>query len=66
MSGTTIGNGCIIAAGSVVTKDLEAYWIYAGVPAKKIRKRFETLEDENSHIAILAEKKSYSNLEQHI
>ena len=56
MSGISIGNGCIIAAGSVVTKNLDPYWIYAGVPAKKLRKRFETLEDENSHIAILAEK----------
>lgn len=57
MSGVTIGNGCVIAAGSVVTKNLEPYWIYAGVPAKKLRKRFETLEDENVHIAILSQKK---------
>lgn len=54
MSGVTLGNGCIVAAGSVVTEDLEPYWIYAGVPAKKIRKRFETIENENTHIAILA------------
>jgi chloramphenicol O-acetyltransferase type B len=50
MSGVTLGNGCIVAAGSVVTKDLDPYWIYAGVPAKKIRKRFDTLEDELLHI----------------
>lgn len=54
MSGVTIGNGCIVAAGSVVTKDLEPYWIYAGVPAKKIRKRFDNIEDEDRHIRILA------------
>jgi acetyltransferase-like isoleucine patch superfamily enzyme len=53
MSGVTIGNGCIVAAGSIVTKDLEPYFIYAGVPAKIIRKRFETIEDENKHIGIL-------------
>ncbi len=50
MSGVTIGSGCIIAAGSVVTKDLEPYFIYAGIPAKKIKKRFETIEKEELHI----------------
>jgi chloramphenicol O-acetyltransferase type B len=50
MSGVNIGNGCIVAAGSIVTKDLEPYWIYAGSPAKKIKKRFETDEDEKLHI----------------
>lgn len=35
-----IGNGAIIASGSVVTKDVEAYSIVGGVPAKLIRKRF--------------------------
>jgi len=39
-SGTKVGNGCCIAAKSVVTKDLESYSIYAGVPAKFIKKRF--------------------------
>ena len=50
MSGVTIGNGCIIAAGSIVTKDLESYWIYAGSPAKKMKKRFDSESDEKSHI----------------
>jgi virginiamycin A acetyltransferase len=36
----TIGNGAILAAGSVVTKDVAPYAIVAGVPAKEIRKRF--------------------------
>lgn len=31
-----IGNGSIIGAGSVVTKDVEAYSIVVGNPAKKI------------------------------
>lgn len=39
-SGITIGDGAIIGAGSIVTKDVEPYTIVAGVPAKKIRKRF--------------------------
>jgi chloramphenicol O-acetyltransferase type B len=53
MGGVTIGDGCIIAAGSVVTKDLEAYAIYAGSPARKIKNRFESEEDVQNHIKIL-------------
>lgn len=34
-----IGNGAVVAAGSVVTKDVEPYSIVAGVPAKKINMR---------------------------
>lgn len=37
--GHTIGKGSIIAAGSVVTKDVEPYSIMGGMPAKLIRKR---------------------------
>lgn len=36
----TIGNGAVIAAGSVVTKDVAPYAIVGGVPAKEIKKRF--------------------------
>jgi len=35
----TIGNGSIVAAGAVVTRDVEPYCIVAGVPAKKISER---------------------------
>ena len=35
-----IGNGAVIAAGAIVTKDVSPYTIVAGVPAKPIRKRF--------------------------
>ncbi|MFT6300750.1 MAG: acetyltransferase-like isoleucine patch superfamily enzyme [Saprospiraceae bacterium] len=34
-----MGEGAIVAAGSVVTKDVPAFNIYAGVPAKKIKQR---------------------------
>jgi chloramphenicol O-acetyltransferase type B len=54
MQGVTIGSGAVIAAGSVVTKDVEMYSIYGGYPAKKIRDRFESEEDLQKHTEILA------------
>lgn len=41
MSGVTIGQGAVVAAGSVVTKDVPPYAIVGGVPAKVIKYRFE-------------------------
>ena len=40
MAGVTIGDGAIIAARSVVTKDVAPYSIVGGNPAKEIKKRF--------------------------
>ena len=40
----TIGEGAVVAAGGVVTKDCERFWIYGGVPAKKIHRRNQDLE----------------------
>lgn len=39
LDGVTIEKGVVVGAGAVVTKDLDAYGIYAGVPAKKIGAR---------------------------
>ncbi len=39
--GVTIGDGAIIGMGSVVTKNVPPYEIWAGNPAKCIRKRFD-------------------------
>ena len=38
MGGVTIGEHAVVAAGSVVTKDVEAYTVVGGNPAKLIRK----------------------------
>lgn len=39
LPGVTIGDGAVIAAGSVVTKDIAPNGIYGGVPAKLLKKR---------------------------
>ena len=44
IEGVTIQNGAIVLAGSVVTKDVEAFSIVGGVPAKHIKYRFEENE----------------------
>ena len=46
LSGVQIGDGAIIGARAVVTKDISPYTVVGGVPAKEIRKRYneETIE----------------------
>ena len=36
LAGVTLGEGCIVAAGSVVTKSFDQFSIIAGIPARKI------------------------------
>ncbi|HAW33594.1 MAG TPA: antibiotic acetyltransferase [Alphaproteobacteria bacterium] len=40
-AGVRLGEGCVVAAGAVVTKDVEPYAIVGGNPAKVIKKRFD-------------------------
>jgi maltose O-acetyltransferase len=55
LPGVTIGDGCIIGAGAVVTKNIEPFSIAAGNPAKivKMRKQLSILnEDKISKLSI--------------
>jgi chloramphenicol O-acetyltransferase type B len=62
LSGVRIGEGSVIAAGSVVTRDVDEYAIYAGNPAKKIRARFSSEADRERHMhAIRVRKGSPAN-----
>lgn len=47
LQGVTIGDGAVVAAGSVVTRNVEPYTVVGGVPAKLIKKRVcrERLEE---------------------
>ena len=47
MSGVKIGDGAIVAAGALVTKDVEPYSVVGGNPAKHLKYRFEEEQIKN-------------------
>lgn len=49
LAGVRIGRGAVVAAGSVVTKNVPAYTVVAGIPARFIRRRFRIQSDELEH-----------------
>ena len=55
-SGITVGEGAIIAMGSIVTKDVEPYTIVGGIPAKFLKNRFSNLEEIQQHKSFLRSK----------
>lgn len=48
LSGVTIGRGAVVAAGAVVARDVPAYWIVAGNPARPIRQRLSDAQVESA------------------
>lgn len=56
LSGVNVSDGCIIAAGALVTNDTEPYSIYAGMPARKVKDRFNTEEEKLKHIRAIKER----------
>jgi len=54
MAGVKIGDGAIVAAGAVVTKDIPPYTLAAGVPAKPIGQRFKNLSEVAKHNEMLS------------
>lgn len=56
LNGITIGQGAIVAAGSVVTRDVPPYDIVAGNPARVVGSRFEE-EQQREHEQLLGLKR---------
>jgi acetyltransferase-like isoleucine patch superfamily enzyme len=53
VGGVNIGDGAIIGAGSVVTKDIPPFSIFCGNPARFLKKRFDNSIDEEKHRIML-------------
>ncbi len=66
LRGVTIGRGSIVAAGSIVTKDVPSYSVVGGIPAKVIKFRWDikTIMEHESMLMGLDEQISKDQLEK--
>jgi acetyltransferase-like isoleucine patch superfamily enzyme len=53
LSGVEIGDGVIVAAGTVVSKNIPSCEIHGGIPNRKIKDRFDSLTDKQRHLEFL-------------
>lgn len=54
MSGLSIGDGAVVAAGSVVTKDVESFSIVGGNPARVLGYRFASDKERTDHLRFIS------------
>ena len=60
LSGVTLGEGCIVASGSVVTKDVAPYQIVGGNPAKPLTTRLQDEWERDMHRLAIAARRRLS------
>lgn len=63
LKGVTIGRGCVVAAGAVVTKSCAPYSIVAGIPGRVLHSRFSLVEILAHETKLYPQDKRYSTEE---
>ena len=56
IAGITIGRGSVVTAGAVVTKSIPPCEVWGGIPARKIKDRFNSVADKEKHLDFLNKK----------